>query len=87
MRARRARRTVLKHNRVRMVGRRRLPSIGAEGAGSTAMAEIVSQENGKVVIKVTCSCGEEIQLECAYNDMPGAGLASDPKANPQAQNA
>lgn len=84
MRARRARRTVLKRNRVHMVGRRRLPAVGAEGAGSTATAEIISQDNGKVVIKVTCSCGEEIQLECAYSDMPGA---SQPSVNPQAQSA
>lgn len=64
--------TVLKRKSVRVSGRRRLPSTVGGGIGPTAQAEIVGQADGCVIIKVTCVCGEEIQLRCAYADIAGA---------------
>jgi hypothetical protein len=63
---------VLKHSAVRVAGRRRLPSAAAGATGPTAQAEIVANGDGHVIIKVTCGCGEEIQLRCAYADIAPA---------------
>lgn len=71
----RKRRAVLKNDKVHVLGRRRLPPIGAAGAGPAARAEIIGQTDTEVLIRVTCSCGEQIELQCAYNDKaarPGA---------------
>ncbi|MBS3821158.1 MAG: hypothetical protein GVY16_04730 [Planctomycetes bacterium] len=68
MGTRHSRCSVLKQSDVRIRGRRRLPGAGGGAEGPTAQADIVAREDGQVVIKVTCRCGEEIQLRCAYAD-------------------
>jgi pyruvate/2-oxoglutarate dehydrogenase complex dihydrolipoamide acyltransferase (E2) component len=44
-------------------------------------AEIIAKEDGFVVIRVVCGCGEEVQLRCAY----GQAKATPPQAPPTAQ--
>ena len=74
---------VLKKSQVILAGSRQI-SGEAGGGGQTAPAaeaSIVSQEDGYVIIAVKCSCGQEIQLRCAYNnDTPAAAGPAAPAA-------
>ncbi|MFW6061414.1 MAG: hypothetical protein ACOC93_01270 [Planctomycetota bacterium] len=72
---------VLKKNVVRSAGRaeapRQSPAVQSGGAsmpprGGQAKASIVEHTNGRVLIQVTCPCGETTYLECEYKQ-PEAG--------------
>lgn len=64
---------ILKKQRVRLAGQKQLDgSIVARAGGETsaAQAEIVGEEAGCVIIRVTCGCGQEIQLRCGTGQHP-----------------
>jgi hypothetical protein len=68
---------IVKQSRIRVGEARRLPRRDPTAISQSvpkARAQVLSQEDGFVTIQVVCSCGQEIQLRCAYA-APAAGTA------------
>ena len=61
---------VFKNHQVKRAGRKRLSNtpMAPNRDVPQAKAQILSQEDGCVVIQVLCGCGQEIQLRCAYDE-------------------
>lgn len=58
---------ILKKQTVRLAGQKTIDAYLLAQAGRhapAAKAQIVGQEDGCVIIQVTCGCGQEIQLRC-----------------------
>jgi len=69
--------TVIKSHDVKMAAGRRL--AGAAGGGADlpastgAAARIVRQDDDGALVEVTCACGRQTLLHCAYAPEDGTG--------------
>jgi hypothetical protein len=69
---------ILKKNKLKLVGTKKLTldtEMPSTFQAPPAQASVVGQEDGCVVIRVVCGCGQEINLRCAYD--PGAVPAAE----------